>query len=133
MPAGPVVVRLHLEVGALTQRATPPAEQIPSRNLATLLHDGRGHRWFRRDGGAFSDFALVHVALHGHGVTAGRLPVCPKSALPYPPIVEILAIGVELGASIEDFAESAVVQALAIPGAVPEIEEALLVPAARGD
>src|SRR6266478_1553085 len=107
-----------IEVGALTQHAPPPAEQISSRNLAIPLHDGRGGRCLRRDGSAFSDFALVHVALDSHCVTTSRLPVCPKSALPDPPIVEILAIGVELRAAIEDFAVGAVVQVLAVSSAI---------------
>src|SRR5712692_3194034 len=108
-----------------TRRHRP--SRFPPESWLSSCTMTAGRRLLWRDRNALSDGAFVNVALHGHGVTAGRLPVCPKSALPHPPIIEILAIGVELGASTEDFAISTVVEVLAISGAIPEIEEALLI------
>src|SRR5712692_11917363 len=111
----------------------PAAEQIASRKLAILLNNGRPDRGFGRDRNAFSDCALVKFALQRHRIAALRVPVHPETALSHLPVIEVLAIWMELGASCEGFAINAVVKVRAVSGSIPEIEEALLVSTAGGD
>src|SRR6266498_2040767 len=101
MPVGPIVVGLHLKVGPVFQYMAPTAKQITSRKLAILLNDRRGGSGFCRDGNAFSDCALVKVALERQRVVALQVPVHPETALPHLPVIEVLVIRMELGTSCE--------------------------------
>ena len=70
----------------------PRAEQIASRKLAIPLDDGRPNRWFRRDRKAFSDCALVEVALQRHRIATLQVPVHPETTLSHLPIIEVFVI-----------------------------------------
>src|SRR5437660_9765178 len=111
----------------------PAAEQIASRKLAIPLDDGRPNRWFRRDRKAFSNCALVEVALQRHRIATLQVPVHPETTLSHLPIIEVFVIWMELGTSCEGFAINTVVKVRAIAASMPEIEEALLVSTAGGD
>src|SRR5216684_8725938 len=105
----------------------PAAEHIASRKLAILLNNGRSDRRSRCDGKAFSDCALIKVALQCHHIVALQVPVHSKTALSHFPVIEVRVIGMELGASCEGFAINTIVKVRSISGSVPEIEEALFV------
>src|SRR5690348_1626442 len=111
----------------------PAAEQVASRKLAILLDDSRSRRGFRRDRDAFSDCALVEVALQRHRIVTLQVPVHPETALSHLPVIEIFVIWMELRTSCESFAINTIVKVRAVSASMPEIEEALLVSTAGGD
>src|SRR6266852_4137053 len=133
IPAGPIIVDLQLEIRAVFENMAPLAEQIPSRKLAILLNNGRGDRGSGRDGNALPDGALVKIALKRQRVGTLQFPVHPETALSHLPAVEVLAIRMKRGASVESFSIHTIIKVRAVSAPIAEIEEALFISTAGGD
>jgi hypothetical protein len=63
--------------------------------------------------------------LHGHDVTASRIPVDAKPALADAPVVELLSVRMELCAAREALTVHAIIEATAVPIPIPETAAAL--------
>src|SRR5258708_38644503 len=55
-----------------------------------------------------------------------QIPVSAEAYLAHPPVIELMAIWMKLGASNEGLSVDPVIEDLVVPGAIPEIGEALV-------
>src|ERR1035438_7016483 len=105
-----VVIHLDLDIGAVAQDMFPVAENVTSREIGILVHDGGVRCGERCNFDAFTGLAVIQIALNGQRVAARYIPIGAEAALCSSLIVKLVAVGVELRAGVRAFGVHAVTE-----------------------